>query len=201
MKPKASHYETLGIKADASPEEIKRAYRKRATKEHPDKATGNHDAMSALAIAYGVLSDPERRANYDETGRDQLPRTEEHIASMVMQAFKDALLKSPDNILKNARKWLADYNSKLEEQKATIEEIITVLQDRRKKINTDNSTNFFHLIIDQSTKQHEQSLVNTEVDLNVCKIALQRLSEYKSDEPEPEPEQVNAVTYYTVKLS
>lgn len=194
---KPSHYEVLGVKPDAEPEEIKRAYRKLATNAHPDKATGNHKAMAALAIAYEVLSDPERRDNYDKTGADQLPRTEERIASMVMGAFSDGLAKGATNILKNAHHWIESYKAKLVKQKTDLEEVISMLKERREKINTATGANLFHMVTDQNIKQVEQNIIKTDADLAVCDCALQRLSEYESSEAADE---VSAITY-TTRLS
>ena len=60
------HYETLQISANAEPETIHRVYRLLAQRFHPDNAdTGNADQFRDLAQAYEVLSDPERRAQYD----------------------------------------------------------------------------------------------------------------------------------------
>lgn len=60
-------YETLGVSKDASPADIKRAYRSAAKKAHPD-AGGDPATFHALQRAHDVLSDAERRARYDETG-------------------------------------------------------------------------------------------------------------------------------------
>ncbi|HKB13113.1 MAG TPA: DnaJ domain-containing protein [Vicinamibacterales bacterium] len=62
----ADHYETLQISANAEPETIHRVYRLLAQRFHPDnKDTGNAARFRELTEAYEVLSDPERRAQYD----------------------------------------------------------------------------------------------------------------------------------------
>jgi molecular chaperone DnaJ len=64
-------YELLGVRPDASEEEIKRAYRRRAREYHPD-ANGGDPELEAkfkeISFAYEVLRDPERRARYDRLG-------------------------------------------------------------------------------------------------------------------------------------
>ena len=68
---KKDYYEVLGIIKSASAEEIKKAYRKLALKYHPDKNKGNKEAEAKFkeaSEAYHVLSNKERRNNYDQFG-------------------------------------------------------------------------------------------------------------------------------------
>ncbi|MCP3958105.1 MAG: molecular chaperone DnaJ [bacterium] len=71
MASKRDYYEVLGVDRDASPADIKSAYRKLAVKYHPDRNQGNAEAEEKFkesAEAYAVLSDPEKRARYDRFG-------------------------------------------------------------------------------------------------------------------------------------
>ncbi len=66
------YYEILGVRRDASDEEIKKAYRRLALKYHPDRNPDNPEAeemFKEIAEAYAVLSDPKKRAEYDMYGK------------------------------------------------------------------------------------------------------------------------------------
>jgi curved DNA-binding protein len=64
------YYKILGVGTTATPEEIKKAYRKLAFKHHPDKAKGSKAAEEKSKEVNEVLSDPEKRKKYDQFGAD-----------------------------------------------------------------------------------------------------------------------------------
>jgi len=66
-------YASLGLDKHASADDIKKAYRKEALVKHPDRG-GDKEEFQALQAAYDVLSNPEKRAEYDATG--QIPSEE-----------------------------------------------------------------------------------------------------------------------------
>lgn len=61
-------YQTLGVAKTATPEEIKKAYRRLAHEHHPDKGQGDPEKFKQINEAYQVLSDPQKRTQYDRFG-------------------------------------------------------------------------------------------------------------------------------------
>lgn len=71
MAEKRDYYEVLEVTKEATVEEIKKAYRKKAIQYHPDKNPGDKEAedkFKEAAEAYDVLSNPDKRARYDQFG-------------------------------------------------------------------------------------------------------------------------------------
>ena len=71
MAEKRDYYEVLGVQKNANADEIKKAYRKAAIQYHPDKNPGDKEAeekFKEAAEAYDVLSNPDKRARYDQFG-------------------------------------------------------------------------------------------------------------------------------------
>ena len=76
---KRDYYEVLGVAKDASPEEIKRTFKKLALKNHPDRnpddRKGAEERFKEIAEAYEVLGDAEKRSRYDQFGHEGLKGT------------------------------------------------------------------------------------------------------------------------------
>lgn len=65
---KRDYYEVLGISKGASPDEIKKAFRRQAVQYHPDKEGGDETKFKELNEAYEILKDPSKRQRYDQFG-------------------------------------------------------------------------------------------------------------------------------------
>ena len=93
MSTQRDYYEILGVSKDASESEIKKAYRKLAMTHHPDKSDDPNaeETFKEISEAYAVLSDAEKKAQYDQFGHagidsrcildyttDTCSRTKEH---------------------------------------------------------------------------------------------------------------------------
>jgi molecular chaperone DnaJ len=92
--PERDFYQVLGVGRDASPEEIKRAYRKAALEYHPDRNPGDTEAeerFKAAAEAYSVLADPDKRARYDRFGEAGVRGGAQPFDSEIFADFSDIL--------------------------------------------------------------------------------------------------------------
>jgi curved DNA-binding protein CbpA len=93
-------YQTLGIKPEAEEAEIKKAFRSKARHRHPD-AGGSAEEFKELSEAYEILSNPERRKRFDESGQTfELPNLEkevhEKIRFMIVMALEQADYETDD---------------------------------------------------------------------------------------------------------
>lgn len=115
-------YEMLGVAVDATEAQIKRAYRKHAKKNHPDRG-GDADKFREVTHAYEVLTDPVRRKRYDETGQGGDPKQAEAVQKqmvMMSQIIIQAIQANPMgcNPIQSGRDIL---NSKIQQLKRVAE--------------------------------------------------------------------------------
>jgi DnaJ-class molecular chaperone len=117
-------YETLYLQKDATAAEIKAAYRSLAQQHHPDKG-GDKAAFQAIQEAYAILSDDERRAEYDLTGqiRQQGPTLRERamgVISDIIGEVLDDVDPDFDNVLQKAERIIKDGIANLVKQEAKL---------------------------------------------------------------------------------
>jgi len=102
------YYAVLGVSRDASEADIKKAYRKEALKWHPDKNPDNKESaeqmFKAVAEAYEVLSNPDKRALYDRGGKE-----------LVSETFMEAIPRRPDKEPAGSRGGEKDKEEKAQE--------------------------------------------------------------------------------------
>ena len=83
-----NYYDILGVPKTASQDEIKKSYRKLSKKHHPD-AGGNEEEFKKISHAYDVLSDGEKKKNYDTYGDEKGRSTQEGFGDLHNQ-FRNA---------------------------------------------------------------------------------------------------------------
>ena len=112
---KADYYDLLGVERDASEDDIKKAYRRKALELHPDRNYGNVENATKLFAeiqsAYEVLSDPQERAWYD-SHRDILLRGDQGGAANAEQFSYNIRMTTADEVMKLTMKFNGrlDYN-------------------------------------------------------------------------------------------
>lgn len=181
------HYETLGVpEEEATPAEIKRAYRSRAASAHPDKKGGNQDEMIAINHAFDVLGDPQRKLLYDATGQDGQRPIDEQCRGLLMQGFQQVLASDSQTILKDVRAFVKDAERKTIDSQREARKAIKELESRRKKIKSKGKENVFHMIVDKEIQSLKQNIAVMDEGLKVVAAAYKALDDYESDEKEPE---------------
>lgn len=86
--PSPTHYEILGVAADAPADSLRQAYRRAAQRHHPDRSPGDPAAQQRMAHineAYAVLSHPKRRESYDQWMRARAARRAADAALVAAQ--------------------------------------------------------------------------------------------------------------------
>lgn len=178
-----NHYDTLGVAPDATPEEIKAAYRKKAREAHSDVNGGTDEAMAALNVANDVLSDPERRAQYDATGSDQAGPTMEDKAREVLLATLQVAIEAPDDM-----DAIAAVRGRLDEsvQKGVREideakRIVRKLERRRARtIYKGDGVNLVHGLIDSKLHQLRNRVDALHDSIAVLRCAIDMLRDYET---------------------
>ncbi len=153
-----SLYDELGVKKEADAAEIRRAYRKKASKTHPDKG-GSSEAFQRVQHAYALLTDPARRQRYDETGQDnELPSiqtaAQQQLAGIIIGLVeaeeKNILVRAREIILNGKR--LGQEGIKGEDRK--IQQIERTL---KKLVCKEGATDFLRVALETLLQQHKAS--------------------------------------------
>ena len=178
-------YEDLGIAKDASDKEVKKAYKIKANKHHPDKG-GDPDKFHAIALAYSVLSDSERRKQYDKNGTTQKERTPQAIAEEILFKWIDEIFDqefTPKNILRELHdriaKGTATVNHELKKinfKRARLEKLIGRVT---RSVDHISEENFFESILDKKINDCSDRIERLEKDLVVSLVMKDLLKGFR----------------------
>ena len=184
---KKNPYDTLGVKPDATPEQIKKAYRKRAKRSHSDTG-GNDEEMIQLNQAYAVLANPMRRAKFDETGDASEDRSVEKQAAAELQTLAVIILLNGEF---TQRDLFAEMKSRIELQiqtlhskKSEVEKLIARFTDAIKRtIRKDGGENFISIAFEQELKGAKTAMAIHENKMEVMRSMLIQLEifQWKAD--------------------
>lgn len=140
-----SLYEILGVKRDAPQPAIRKAYLKKAKQTHPDRG-GNEAEFKEVSRAFGVLGNPRKRIEYDQTGKEDGAQTPEEAAVAIIRNLTEMVVANnadPANVdfLREMRSQIAQALANAANQSADISRKIArckKLQQRFKRKSGDN---------------------------------------------------------------
>lgn len=178
-----NHYATLEVPNTADDVAIKRAYRRKAARAHPDKG-GRAADMAALNKAYAVLGDPQRRLQYDQSGSDaEAKPIDIEARDVLMHCFAQMLEGAELNYVEQARKIIRGELGKIEFNLANTRTKQADFKRRREKVKSKGRENFFHMLIDQQIAGMDNGIRNGEKGIAVMKRALEILEDYEGETP------------------
>lgn len=157
-------YETLGVDKTADAATIKRAYRKKAMETHPDKHPElDPKIFQSVELAHRILSDPDKRARYDSTGKteDQPDQRQARAMEMIAQII-EGLLQRPDaihlDLVAEARKTLTVAKSEQQGQTKQLERQIEKVEKIRKRFSAKKGPDRIGIMLDQKIDGFKQAL-------------------------------------------
>jgi curved DNA-binding protein CbpA len=172
------HYEQLGVKPDATADEIKSAYRAKASQTHPDKG-GSAEEFTPIATAYEVLSDPNRRLLYDSTGQDRQTPIEKEVQQILLSLFNEALQQPHDiELVAYVRKQITGAGKQFGEQRKNLKDRQKKLKAKRGKIKSTAAVNLVHMVIDGELRSIEAGLQQIDHKEQVQKAMMAELETY-----------------------
>lgn len=178
-------YEVLGVHKDADEYQIKTAYRKLAQSTHPDREGGDKEAFQRVQEAYDVLSDPDKRAEYDATGtvRPAAPTLRDEAMVMLSQIMGEVLDRSDvefDNIvadmeatIQNGVAQLLAQVMQLTLQREKVRKAITRLKAK------EGEADSLSALLSHMEASVDRPLEQTKADIKKCELGLKILREHE----------------------
>lgn len=181
-------YDLLGVPRDANVAEIKSAYRAQAKQCHPDTG-GDPEKFHEISVAYAILSDLERRQEYDATGK-----VDNKSALNTMKEVLDAIVHSLDQVLAAAKggidevdlikvmtKQFHQAQHTILAELSDVETKVRDLEKLRKRIKrNDDEPNLFLKVIDQRLKDAIEKRSHLRHQKVVGERAIEEISHYES---------------------
>lgn len=156
-------YETLGVARDASQEDVKTAFRRKAASEHPDKG-GDAARMAEINCAYETLGDADKRAEYDATGEtDSAARLEAEARDRLVALFQAALDAGQDDLMGVCHALLTNAQGEIGSNLSNTTRLAERLRKQRKRIRRkQEGENLFTSLVDERLKQADAQLAAME---------------------------------------
>lgn len=172
------HYETLGVARDASPDEIRAAYRRAAKDAHPDREGGSTERMQAVNAAYDVLADAERRQAYDAGDFEGSPQA---VAKAILRSiFVEAIQENAPDPIKFAETKLDASERGAREKALVMSAAIRRMEKQRKRITAKGARDLYHEILEGAIRSAEDDIRTMEQNIeNVALVRTLLRAEYE----------------------
>lgn len=174
-------YDILGIKKDASKEEIKKAHRNGVKKNHPDKG-GDPETFREIQLAYDVLSDDTRRNTYDTTGETDKPRDTftEMFASFIDALIGQVEVSRTDNIdlIDIGTNMLEQELVELTRKQQAVNKALALLEKALGRMDSKKGNNLMKDITQAKIKNYILQLTKLEEGITFYKRAMEELQEF-----------------------
>lgn len=182
-------YEILGVAKEATEQDIRRAYRRKAQKMHPDKEGGDPALFRLVQLAYDVLCDPVRRKLYDETGatsqNDDNAKMLQELAQLFFYVIDKTGDVTTDNVIKLTEDFLAAGLEKAGEEMQEVDEKIEKLEEVIKRITAKGTEAALVDMLRAQISDLKKKIEHTETKLaGVAKMQdILKEYSYKTDKP------------------
>lgn len=176
-------YSDLGISESADAAEIKRAYKRRASKAHPDKG-GKAEDFQQLQRAYAVLSDESRRARYDSTGAEtEAPSIESAAQTQLAMLFIQLVEQDAAQIFDKLRNILAQgKQAALQQSAAQSRKVEKLLKAKTRLKKKSPGLNFLSLALDGQIKQARAGFEMGQQQIAMGEKMARLLDEYEFEQ-------------------
>jgi len=195
-----NHYETVGVSPVASDDEIKKAYKKRAGKLHPDKQGGCTEDFQKLNHAYSVISDPERKALYDLTGDDTKPKNYKSEAGISLGQIFLRIISSDrkGNIVDMVMTEIVNSVTQAQENRDKVIGHVERFEKLLGRVVSVSEDNVCDNILESQVITLKKQLKAFDEFINIGGLMLDMLDDYSDSDPYvPKPDQNNYSTYPT----
>lgn len=175
-------YEVLGVGPNATAAEIKKAHPSLVKEHHPDRQ-GDRAAFERVQRAFEVLSDPERRKRYDETGDDGQSTSDEvdaFLRQMIGAALEAGFLTDPEkNPLATIRSGMANLIKTQKARASVLERDIAKLMAARERVTkSGEGDNLFTEAIDREAEKNEKLRQTALNHVRLAEGSLDKLKAY-----------------------
>jgi hypothetical protein len=196
-------YKVLKVDKTATKAEIKKAYRKKAQKTHPDKG-GTDEAFAEVNWAHTLLIDDDRRAHYDNTGSDKGNQSEREqaiyqniyaIFQMIFAEERDKIVHV--DIVTRIKIILEQSNQKHRQGLIDIAHVIGVMNILIERLDTKKGKNVLKRMLELEVLGLENKRQGVSEQIQLNEESIEVLKNYKFS-PVPKPEESNNMDKYRV---